>query len=77
MLICKKNVRKRVLFFFLFIVTINLNAEEELFSKLKTGNNVYKVPIINNPGLHESYVDPVFNTVIKKITDPSQISKVS
>ncbi len=60
-----------------FVLLVQSVSSEELFSNLKTGHKRLSVPDIEKPELHKSVIDPVFNTVITRITAPSQVPRVT
>ncbi len=72
----KKNRLSEIVLISLLMLSSNIYANDDLFSKLKTGHHILSVPKLEKPELHKSYVDPVFNTVIQRITDPSQVPRV-
>jgi hypothetical protein len=47
------------------------------FAQLLNDHTVHKQPNIPAPALHQTIRDPVFGTFITRITDPSQVPKVS
>lgn len=72
-----KTIIALLLFPTLFLFSSRYSySGNELFSRLKTGHDYIAVPRIDRPDLHQSYIDPVFKTVIKRITDPSQVPHV-
>ncbi len=74
---------KKITYFFTFVLfsvvvqSQSVQSSEDLFSNLKTGHNRLRAPDIDKPDLHKSYTDPVFNTVITRITAPSQVPRVT
>ncbi|MFV1982137.1 MAG: hypothetical protein ACC657_01240 [Thiohalomonadales bacterium] len=75
--ILAKKITSALLIVSLLLFNVVANSSDDLFLKLKQGHDFIRVPDIEKPGLHESYIDPVFKTVITRITDPSQVSRVS
>jgi len=72
-----KKITSILLFALLLQINLVAKSNDELFSKLKKGHDRISIPEVDKPGLHISYIDPVFKTVITRITDPSQLTKVS
>ncbi len=68
---------KHVVIFIVTLLQVSVINGAENYSNLKKGHALLPVPKLVRPALHETYVDPVFKTVIKRITAPSQVPKAS
>ncbi len=54
-----------------------LPAAADPFDGLMSGHSIRSAPKASAPTLHQSYTDPVFGTVVRRISDPSQVTGLS